>query len=250
MTVEIGKTIWFHFVLLSTWVQGMISTPYWLSYRCHRKSNKCKLIINAFPPSSASNASVMQQVNVLSEPPSNHSEQHKRVLMALASLHCMKSSKLTSVMTIVLPNDLLAMQLPQARIMIRAGCNQIRRIRTESTVPNPALMAGQSTFQLEWLRLRGGLARNRNHGIEILHFPDPSSVVGATGCEVLDIGRQEDAGDVLVVGLEMGDGHELGLLTVLEEVPDINAALYSLLVCLLPNAPSLSGLLSSNSFLT
>ena len=129
-------------------------------------------------------------------------------------------------MTVVLSNDLLTMQLPQPRIMIRASRNEIRRIGTESAIPNPALMSSQSALQLERLTLRGSLARNRNHGIEILDLPDPGSVIGAASCKVLDVGRKENTGDVLVVSFEVGDRHELSLLAVLEEVPDVDTALH------------------------
>jgi hypothetical protein len=42
---------------------------------------------------------------------------------------------------------------------------------------------------------------------------------------VLDIRGEEDSGDVGVVGLEVGDGNELGFLALLNEMPDIDVAL-------------------------
>jgi len=43
---------------------------------------------------------------------------------------------------------------------------------------------------------------------------------------VLDIGREKNSGDVVIMGLEVGNWHELGLFAVLKEMPDIDAALY------------------------
>lgn len=42
---------------------------------------------------------------------------------------------------------------------------------------------------------------------------------------MLDIRRKQDAGDIVIMSLEVGDWHELSLLPVLHEVPDINASL-------------------------
>jgi hypothetical protein len=58
-------------------------------------------------------------------------------------------------------------------------------------------------------------------------------MVIAAGCEVLDIGGQEDASDILIVCFEVGYGQELGLLAVLEEVPDIDTTLFTLSVVFL-----------------
>lgn len=66
---------------------------------------------------------------------------------------------------------------------------------------------------------------DRNHGVEILDFPNLGGVVGATGREMLDIRREENASDVFVVGLEVSDWHKLSLLTILKEVPNVNIAL-------------------------
>lgn len=57
------------------------------------------------------------------------------------------------MMAIVLPDDLLAVQLPQARIVIRTCRDQIGRIGAKGTVPDPALMTGEGGFQLEWFAL-------------------------------------------------------------------------------------------------
>lgn len=45
---------------------------------------------------------------------------------------------------------------------------------------------------------------------------------------MLDVWREKDAVDVLGVGFEVGDGHELRFFAVLEEVPDEDGALGSI----------------------
>ena len=83
------------------------------------------------------------------------------------------------MMTIILTNDLLAMQLPQACIMIRTSGDQVSRISTKSAVPNPALMATKRALELEWLGVRlGRLTWLRNHLVEVFDFPDLGGVVG------------------------------------------------------------------------
>lgn len=134
------------------------------------------------------------------------------------------------MMSIVLSNNRLAMQLPQSRIVIRASRNQIRRISAESTVPDPSLMARERAFQLEWLRrlvIGLHLAWDRDHGIEILDFPDLGGVVCGAGCEVLDVWGEEHAGNVILVCGEVGYWDQGGLFAVLEEVPDVDVSLVS-----------------------
>lgn len=100
------------------------------------------------------------------------------------------------------------MQLPKSGIVIRTSGNQVCRIGTESTIPDPPLMASECAFQFEWLGslvIWLYLTRNRVHGFEVLDFPDLGSVVGGAGCEMLDIGGKEDAGYVVLVCGEMGD---------------------------------------------
>ena len=53
-------------------------------------------------------------------------------------------------------------------------------------------------------------------------------MVGAARCEVLDVGGQENAGDIVAVCLEVGDWDEGCLLAVLKEMPDVDVALYIL----------------------
>jgi len=86
-------------------------------------------------------------------------------------------------------------------------------------------MAGQSALELEGPHLRGGLARDGDHGVKVLDLPDLSGMVRAACCEVLDVGRQQHPGYVLSVCFEVGYGHQLRLLAVLNEVPDVDAAL-------------------------
>lgn len=52
-------------------------------------------------------------------------------------------------MTLVLANDGLTTQLPQASIMIRARRHQVRGISTKGTVPDPTLMALQRRLERE-----------------------------------------------------------------------------------------------------
>lgn len=130
-------------------------------------------------------------------------------------------------MPIILPNNLLTSQLPQPRIVITTRRNQIRRVRTERTIPHPSLMARQRALELKRLlgMWTGRLALFRDLGFEVLDFPDLGGAVGAAGGEVLDVGGEQDAGYVGVVGFEVGDGDELGFFAVLEEVPDVDVAL-------------------------
>ena len=52
------------------------------------------------------------------------------------------------MMTIILPNNLLAMQLPQARIVIAARRDEVRRVGRERAVPHPALVARQRALEI------------------------------------------------------------------------------------------------------
>lgn len=47
----------------------------------------------------------------------------------------------TTVVAIILPNDLLGVQLPQARIVVAACRHEVGAIGAEGTVPHPALVA-------------------------------------------------------------------------------------------------------------
>lgn len=124
-------------------------------------------------------------------------------------------------MSVVLPNNLLAMHLPQPGIMVRARRDQVRRVSTECAIPYPALVAYQRSLEgkrfgfFGEFGLRGG----------IVDFPDLGAVICATGCEFLDVGREQDAGDVFFVSDEVCDGEDLGLVVDLLHFPDKDVAL-------------------------
>lgn len=86
-------------------------------------------------------------------------------------------------------------------------------------------MTRESTLQDERLCFAWLLARFWHHRLEILDFPNLGRMVSGAGRKMLDIRGEQDSSDVVIMSLEVGDGHELGLLAVLHEVPDINAAL-------------------------
>jgi hypothetical protein len=111
------------------------------------------------------------------------------------------------MMSVILPNNLLTMQLPEPRVMIATRRDQIRRIRRERTIPNPSLMARQGTLKIKGPGFRGCLARDGDHGVQIFDLPDLGSVVRAARCQVFDVGRQEHAGYVLGVCFEVGYRH-------------------------------------------
>ncbi len=125
-----------------------------------------------------------------------------------------------AVVAVVLADDLLGVQLPEPGIVVAAGRHEVGTIRTESAVPHPALVAGQSGFEGEGAGF--GVGRRRLH---VGDFPDLGRVVGAARGELLDVGREQDPGDVLLVGRELGQGHRLGALKGLDELPHEYVAL-------------------------
>jgi hypothetical protein len=129
------------------------------------------------------------------------------------------------MMAVVLPDDLLAVQLPQACVVVAACGDEVRRVGGERAVPHPALVASQRALELERACLRCGLPGRRHHGLEIFDLPDLGRVVRAARGEVLDVRGEQHPRDVLRVRFEVRDGHELRLLAVLEKVPDVDAAL-------------------------
>jgi hypothetical protein len=50
-------------------------------------------------------------------------------------------------------------------------------------------------------------------------------VVSGAGSKVSHVGREEDAGNVLVVGLKFGDRDKRGYVPVLDHAPDEDVAL-------------------------
>lgn len=120
---------------------------------------------------------------------------------------------------VVLADDLLAVELPQPRVVIRAGCHQVRRVSAEGAVPDPALVARQGCLK----RIRPRLLVWG--GLDVLDLPDLGRVVSATGCKLLDVRGEEDARDVLLVGAEVRHRDELGAVEALDKVPHKDIAL-------------------------
>jgi len=159
-------------------------------------------------------------------------------------------------MTVVLSDNLLRGQLPESSIVIGACGDEIGTISTESAIPDPALMLTQSALKSEWYGwchrgsstsailaflsfLRSILCCTiltsslidlgsrlsiwswvRNHRLEILDFPDFGGMISTASCKMLDIGGEKNAGDVLIVGLEVCDWDQGGFLTMLDKEPD------------------------------
>lgn len=123
-------------------------------------------------------------------------------------------------MAVVLPNDLLALQLPEAGVVVGAGGHEIRAVGAEGAIPDPALVAGQGGLERERFGL-GVLGR----GLDVAYLPDLGGVVGAAGRQLLDVGGEEDAGDGLFVRVEVRYGDELGAVEGLDELPDEYVAL-------------------------
>jgi hypothetical protein len=134
------------------------------------------------------------------------------------------------MMPIILPNNTLTAQLPQPRIVITTRRNQIRAISAERAVPDPALVAVQGGLEREG----GGVALcGAGEGVAGLYVvgggevdaPDARGVVGGAGGEVADVGGEEDAGYVGVVGEEFADGDYGGEVAAHDHFPDVDVAL-------------------------
>lgn len=91
------------------------------------------------------------------------------------------------MMTIVLPDNLLAMQFPQARVVIRARSDQVRRVSAEGAVPHPALVTCERSLEGERLGIAILIGLLGLFGIDL---PDFGGVVGGAGRELLCIGRE------------------------------------------------------------
>ena len=128
----------------------------------------------------------------------------------------------TPVVAIVLPDDLLAMQLPQPRVVVRARRDQVGRVGAEGAVPDPALVARQGGLEGEGPRVAVLVAAG---GLVDVDLPDLGGVVGRARRQLLDVRREEDARDVLLVGGEVRDGLELGAVVRLDQGPDEDVAL-------------------------
>ncbi len=114
----------------------------------------------------------------------------------------------------------MGVQLPQSGVMVAAGGHEVGAVGAEGAVPDPALVASEGGLEREspWLGVRAG-------GLHLLDLPDLGSVVGATGSQLLDVGREQNAGDVLLVRREVCQGDKLGPLESLDELPDEDIAL-------------------------
>lgn len=129
-----------------------------------------------------------------------------------------------------MPDDGLAVELPETSVVIRARGNQVRRVCAERAVPDPTLVAVQGSLQREGVgvAIRSArklvLRRDVVWGIRVQR-PDAGSVVGRTGGEVADIGREKDAGNVGLVSYELADGDERRDISALNHAPDVDVAL-------------------------
>ena len=93
----------------------------------------------------------------------------------------------TAMMSVVLPDDALAAELPKPSIVVRAGCHEIGRVGAEGAVPDPALMAMQRRFKGKGMRIAvgreivlcGGVVRLR-----CVERPDTGGVVGRAGRKI------------------------------------------------------------------
>ena len=106
-------------------------------------------------------------------------------------------------MPVVLANDLLALHLPQPRIMVGASSNQVSRVGREGAVPHPALVTRERLLQGVGLGLGLGGVGVVVGGLDVAHLPDLGRVVGAARRQLLDVGREQDARDVLLVRREV-----------------------------------------------
>ena len=80
-------------------------------------------------------------------------------------------------------------------------------------------MARQRGLEREGPRL---LVRPRFH---VLHLPDLGCMVCAACCQLLDVWREEDTSDVLLVSVELRHGEQLGPVVGLHKTPDKYVAL-------------------------
>lgn len=126
-------------------------------------------------------------------------------------------------MPIILPNNTLRRQLPQTRVVVRARGDEIRRVGGECAVPDPALVL--SECGLERVRVCGQPVHLTR--LDVADLPYLGGVVCGAGGELLDVRREEDARDVLLVGAELGHRVDVCavLVGVLGEFPDEDVAL-------------------------
>jgi hypothetical protein len=88
-------------------------------------------------------------------------------------------------MPIILPNNTLAIQLPQPGVMVRAGRNQVRGISAEGAVPDPALVAVKRCLERESIGVAfcGEVVLGpRVVRLGCVDGPDARGVVGGASC--------------------------------------------------------------------
>lgn len=134
------------------------------------------------------------------------------------------------MVSVVLPDDALAAQLPQARIVVAAGSHQVGAVGAKGAVPDPALVAVQGGLEREGGRVAVGGGGQGVAGLDVVgrgevDGPDARGVVGGAGGEVAHVWGQQDAGDVGVVGEELADGDDGGEVAAHDHFPDVDVAL-------------------------
>lgn len=107
------------------------------------------------------------------------------------------------MVTVVLANDRLTTQLPQACVVVGAGRHQVSRVGAKGTVPYPALVAMKGRLEREGIDVTIGSWKTiltcNVMGRGGIDGPDPSGMVGRAGGEVADVWREQYTIDVLVV---------------------------------------------------
>ena len=126
-----------------------------------------------------------------------HLVPHRRIIQ--------RNTHRTAMMPIVLPNNTLAPQLPQPRVMITTRGNQIRAVGAERAVPHPSLVSMQRRLEREGGGIALCCAGQGVAGLNVVRGrevdgPDARGVIGGAGCQVAHVGGEQDAGDVGVVG--------------------------------------------------
>jgi hypothetical protein len=58
-----------------------------------------------------------------------------------------------------------------------------------------------------------------------IEVPDLSSVIGSTGSQVLNVRREQNTGQVILVGLESADGDNASSFVSLDHAPEVDISL-------------------------
>jgi hypothetical protein len=133
-------------------------------------------------------------------------------------------------MSVVLSNDTLTAQLPQARIVVTARRYEVCTVRTEGAVPHPTLVTVQSGLERKGSRVALSCGRQLVAWLEVVwrrgvEGPDAGGVVGAAGCEVSHVRRQQHTSDIRAVGGELADWDDGRGIVALDHAPDIYISL-------------------------